>query len=522
LSDDSRAALRLSAQATGRHSSRRGFLAGGAAAAFGAGDLLHGQRKATAAVSRATADAASLKPAAAGHVDVVMLTPSGDKSGATDAMAINSALTSATPGIIIWLDAGTWYIDKPISMPPYGVLQGTRGGVAAYDTSPGQGTVIRPVSGFSSTAPVSAAIVMVNAHGVQLRDFTIDGSDAPSAVDGIASYGSAEGIALADLGIYGLTGYGINCTAPNSDGNADGWKAFRILIQRAGSTGWFDVPSDTTAVDVHVQNSGGDGFTISSGGNTRFIGCRADLSAGSGWVIDHSGGSDGYTDATVLAGCGTQRNQQHGVKITNSSPTGTDWRDPVVISGCSFDEDGAGSVNSSGSHTGGQYAGIWIEGSNRVWITGSTVLVGTVDCKSGCPRYGLATAPIGTASGVPELIVMTGGHLNYAALGAAVYNADSSHPAKVLYLSPDVTSSAGYHGAINSRMGTSVLSRGSATVTSPWLTADSRIFLSNTLAGGTPGFVYVSSRTAGHFTISSTSRSDTSQIAWMIVSDEPA
>jgi hypothetical protein len=520
MSHESRDTLRLAARVTGRPSSRRGFLAGGAAAAvaFGAGDLLHGQQKAAAAVTSATAEAARLQAAAAGQVDVVMLTPSGHESGATDAMAINSALTSATPGSIVWLDAGTWYIDQPISMPSYGVLQGTRGGVAAYDTSPGQGTVIRPVSGFSSTAPVSAAIVMVNANGVQLRDFTIDGSHAPSAVDGIASCGSAEGIALADLGIYGPTGYGINCTAPSSDGKADGWKAFRILIQRAGSTGWFDVPSDTTAVDVHVQNSGGDGFAIASGGNTRFIGCRADLSGGSGWVIDHPGGS--YTDATVLAGCGTQRNQQHGVKITNSSPTGTDWRDPVVISGCSFDEDGSGPVNSSGSHAGGEYAGIWIEGSNRVWITGSTVLVGIVDYRSGCPRYGLATAPIGTASGAPELIVMTGGHLNYATAGAAAYSTDSSHPAKILYLSPDVTSSAGYHGAINSRLGTSVLSRGSATVTNPWVTTDSRIFLSNTLAGGTPGFVYVSSRSAGNFTIRSTSRSDTSQIAWMIVSDE--
>lgn len=84
-------------------------------------------------------------------------------------------------------------------------------------------------------------------------------------VDGIASFGSAEGIGLADLSIFGSTGYGINCTTPNSDGKADGWKASRILIQRTGESGWFDVPSDTTAVDVHVQNTNGDGFDTSSG-----------------------------------------------------------------------------------------------------------------------------------------------------------------------------------------------------------------------------------------------------------------
>jgi hypothetical protein len=35
-------------------------------------------------------------------------------------------------------------------------------------------------------------------------------------VDGIASFGSAEGIGLADLSIFGSTGYGINCTCPRA------------------------------------------------------------------------------------------------------------------------------------------------------------------------------------------------------------------------------------------------------------------------------------------------------------------
>ncbi len=512
------------ARPAGGVSRRRGFLAGGlaAAAALGVGDLLDGQQKASAAVTRAAADAAeagaAVAQAAVGSVDVVMLTPSGDTSGETDAKAINSALGAlpASTGGMVWLGAGTWYIYEPISMPSCCVLRGTRGGVAAADTSPGEGTVITPVAGFTSTYAVSAAIVLDGVTGVQLSDFTINGSEAPSAVDGIAAYGTVNATAFADLGIYGTTGNGINF----SNSTADGCKAFRIMIQGPESTGWNSVPSDTTVVDVHVQNAGSDGITVSSGGNIRFVGCRSDLSAGSGWVIDHPGSGGGYTDAIVLVGCGTQRNEQNGVLITNSSTTGSAWRDPVVISGCSFDEDGSGSLNSSGDHTGGDYAGIWVEGNNRVWITGSTVFVGTLDYADGCPMYGLAAAPIGTGPGVPELIVMTGGHLNYAAAGAPVLN---SGPATYFDIGPDVTSSPGYQtSTIDSRQGTAVLSAGTVTVTSPWLTAESRIFVSNTLSGGTPGYLYVSSQSGGspgQFTITSSSKSDTSQIAWMIVSD---
>ena len=70
-------------------------------------------------------------------------------------------------------------------------------------------------------------------------------------------------------------------------------------------------------------------------------------------------------------------------------------------------------------------------------------------------------------------------------------------------------------------MGTAVLAGGTAVVTNTSVTATSRIFLTNNVAGGTPGWLRVSARTAGtSFTILSSSNTDTSTIAWMIV--EPA
>lgn len=71
------------------------------------------------------------------------------------------------------------------------------------------------------------------------------------------------------------------------------------------------------------------------------------------------------------------------------------------------------------------------------------------------------------------------------------------------------------------KMGTATLTAGTATVSTTAVTANSRIFLTNQALGGTAGFLRVSARTAGtSFTITSSSGTDTSTVAWMIV--EPA
>lgn len=73
----------------------------------------------------------------------------------------------------------------------------------------------------------------------------------------------------------------------------------------------------------------------------------------------------------------------------------------------------------------------------------------------------------------------------------------------------------------NAKMGTATLVAGAATASTTAVTANSRIFLTCQTPGGTPGFLRVSARTAGtSFTITSSSGTDTSVVAWMIV--EPA
>ena len=73
----------------------------------------------------------------------------------------------------------------------------------------------------------------------------------------------------------------------------------------------------------------------------------------------------------------------------------------------------------------------------------------------------------------------------------------------------------------NKMMGAATLVAGTVTVNNTAVTANSRIFLCCQTPGGTPGFLRVSARVAGtSFTILSSSGTDTSTVAWLIV--EPA
>lgn len=70
----------------------------------------------------------------------------------------------------------------------------------------------------------------------------------------------------------------------------------------------------------------------------------------------------------------------------------------------------------------------------------------------------------------------------------------------------------------NARMGTVALVGGTATVANTSVTATSRIYLTSQADGGAPGWLRVSSRIAGtSFTITSSSGTDTSTVAWLMV-----
>ena len=69
----------------------------------------------------------------------------------------------------------------------------------------------------------------------------------------------------------------------------------------------------------------------------------------------------------------------------------------------------------------------------------------------------------------------------------------------------------------NAKQGTAVLVAGVKTVANTAVTANSRIFLTSQVDGGSPGFLRVSARVAGtSFTITSSNVADTSTVAYLI------
>lgn len=74
----------------------------------------------------------------------------------------------------------------------------------------------------------------------------------------------------------------------------------------------------------------------------------------------------------------------------------------------------------------------------------------------------------------------------------------------------------------NAKMGSATLVAGAATVSTTAVTASSRIFLTSNTDGGTPGWLRVSARNAAQdFTITSSSGTDASTVAWVIFEPAP-
>lgn len=94
----------------------------------------------------------------------------------------------------------------------------------------------------------------------------------------------------------------------------------------------------------------------------------------------------------------------------------------------------------------------------------------------------------------------------------------SSAGSVILETSTNSTGQLKINDGSNETMGLAVLIGGTVTVNNVKVTANSRIFLTSQVDGGTPGFVRVSARSAGNsFTITSSSGTDTSSIAWLII-----
>src|SRR6266851_3299330 len=223
------------------------------------------------------------------------LSPSGDMTGATDTAAINAALGGAGAGGSVLLGPGDWYTDAPLRIPAGVELAGIKGGINGKTSTTPAGSVIHPVAAFSATGGV---LDLAGVAGARIRDLAIlNDLGSPADVDGISCHGNINGLEVLHVSVALVSGYGL---AYYQSGGVDGdglWMS-RCMFQRTGKSAVYRPVNDSNIHNVHIQYAGnvagasdGHGFftTPGSSGNIVYIGCRADLCAGSGWFIDHRG-----------------------------------------------------------------------------------------------------------------------------------------------------------------------------------------------------------------------------------------
>jgi hypothetical protein len=450
----------------------------------------------------------------------IVLIPSTDKTGATDTAAINTALGDVGGGGSVLLGPGDWYTAAPLNIPDGTELAGIKSGINGHTSMHPTGSVIHPVADFSGRGVLNLSAV----SGVRIRELAIlNDIGSPANVDGISCRGNVNGLEILHVSVARVSGYGL-AYFQSAGVDGDGLWMSRCMFQRTGKSAVHRPVNDANIHNVHIQYAGtvagpadGHGFFSDAGsaGNMTYVGCRVDLCAGSGWLIDHKGS---FGDATKLVGCSTERNGQNGVLITNSSGAGTDWRSPVIISGCCFEGDGTNQGPATTPATGGEFAGIRVQGRNRVFIDGTTVVVSKTDVKpAGAPKYALGINQIGSAPGRAETIEWASGRMNYSTGqgGQAIQNHSLVDH---LVIGPTVTQVGGFQSTdISPRAGQVALAGGTATVSSPWAFPQSLIYLTVVGPSAAMGTPFVSARAAGSFTIESTSDTDTSTVAWMIM-----
>lgn len=381
---------------------------------------------------------------------VIHLDPSGDTAGVTDLAAISAALDPADQYISVQLGPGNWWVNGPISLYAGHELAGVKGGVNGHTAAAPRGTVINAAADFSGSGVIDINGNPSEVGNCRIRDLAIRCDLVTGdGIDGISCHRDVEGLAVHDVSIYQPTGHGIAFYQGGDGVDGDGLKLRGVMIQRPGLNGVHRYVNDATIEDVHVQYAGQAGNSaschgfysgVATGGNATFTGCRSDLNVGSGWVIDHKGT---YGDATKLVGCSTERNGHSGCLIINSSATGSDWRAPVILSGCCFEGDGTGSgPGNIPAGPGGNYGGIEVQGRNRVFMTGVITAVSKTDVSAGAPKYALVMRRAGSANARPETVEWGSGRLNYATSGAAVLGT-----ADVLAIGPTVTTASGFQAS---------------------------------------------------------------------------
>jgi len=421
---------------------------------------------------------------------------------------------------------------------------------------------IRPLASFAGNAVIKFLDEIDGGYSTisaehRLLNLMIDGSDLTDpGIDGIRAAGNIQNVGMRDVTVRKVTGAGVH-TEFQGGFFPYSWRLHRVMLDNCGWHGAaFEVMTDITMVDCQAIGNGASGFDIANAANSQAIGCRAEWNGNAGFHLTGDWATGTGSGGMLLGSCSTDRNGHSGVLI---DATGNP---PIQIENLLTRRDG----RNLGAGGGG-YAGLKIDGATVPVIVGMvTCYPGTDDdgTQANSPQYGVRVANseyvsvdsgflhadaagwsdgggntvlrrglnIAERTGTTDTFVdafapptSVGGNLDVGGYLAAASGQSAGQwiiwdgQAKALNLGSAGGGVAIAEGA-NARMGQSTLAAGTVTVANTSVTANTRIAVFRQTAGGTLGHLSVTKDPGTGFTITSSSGTDTSTVAWVLF--EPA
>ncbi|MDX3455033.1 glycosyl hydrolase family 28-related protein [Streptomyces sp. ME02-8801-2C] len=475
-----------------------------------------------------------------------------------DTLPIQAALAACPMGGIVYLPAGAYRTSAPLTIPPAVTLQGTHTNLMAVVGLVDPPCYIKPLASFAGDAVIKFLDAATGGYSTisaehRILNVMIDGSDyTDPGMDGIRAEGNIQNVGLRDVTIRQVTGAGIN-TAENAGFFPYSWRLHRVMVDNCGWHGInVQVMTDITMVDCQAIGNGANGFEISNAANSQMIGCRAEWNDNHGIHITGDWATGAGSGGMLLGDCSTDRNGYNGVLV---DATGNG---PIQFENLHTRRDGR-----NGGAGGGGYAGFKCDAATV------PVLVGMVTCYPGVddngtqtnsPQYGvrvedctyvsvasgfLHAATTGWSDGGGNTILRRGPNVGertgttaapvdhfsnpWGAAGNATFSgyfaADAGQTngqwqifdgtAKALNLG-SVGGGIAIKEGTNGRMGVATLVGGTVTVANTSVTATTRVATFRQAAGGTLGHLSTTKVAATSFTITSSSASDTSTVAWVL------
>ena len=479
-----------------------------------------------------------------------------------DTAAFQAALAACPMGGIVYMPAGAFRTSEPLTIPPAVTLMGTHSNLMAVDGLTDPPCYIKPLASFTGDAvilfldEINGGYSTISAEH-RIRNVMIDGDDLTEpGVDGIRAAGNIQNVAMQDVTVRRVTGAGIH-TEFNGGFFPYSWRLHRVMVDNVGWHGFaMEVMTDISLIDCQAIGCGANGFEIANAANSHMIGCRAEWNTNNGIHLTGDWATGTGSGGMLIGDCSTDRNGANGVLV---DATGNP---PIQIENLHTRRDGR-----NDGAGGGGYAGLACDGATVPVIVGLVTCYPGVDddgTQTNSPQYGarftgctyvsvdagfLHAATAGWSDAGDNTVLRRGlnigertgttaapvdafapptdvaGNLNvggYAAVASGQSNGQWNiwaGQAKALNLGSAGGGIAIAEGA-NARMGVATLAAGTVTVANTSVTATTRVATFRQAAGGTLGHLSTTKVAGTSITINSSSATDTSTVAWVLL--EPA